>query len=291
MHLTNNHLKGFGEINKPTLEKTILAKFSDFQNITINLIENIDYTDRTFINRLDDEETLKKDENFLGLLESIKATGLLNPVYLLEKNKNNYIIISGWRRLLALKEILKENKNKIFAQKAIIFKNHTPLDLLESVSIDENTKRKDLTILELSYKFNKLSSIEGVSLEDCLKKFNIGKTQFHIIKKAIDFNPFIKEFILEEVGPVKADFLNRILEKLLLTHNQNEAQSIVKSYINKSREELKNIFKELEIDSLKKTDIFEFKKNKRMTTFKIKESLSDEDYLKIENFIKTLLKK
>jgi hypothetical protein len=145
--------------------------------------------------------------------------------------------------------------------------------------------------LELSYKFNKLSSIEGVSLEDCLKKFNIGKTQFHIIKKAIDFNPFIKEFILEEVGPVKADFLNRILEKLLLTHNQNEAQSIVKSYINKSREELKNIFKELEIDSLKKTDIFEFKKNKRMTTFKIKESLSDEDYLKIENFIKTLLKK
>ncbi|MGL5779745.1 ParB/RepB/Spo0J family partition protein [Cetobacterium sp.] len=291
MSLNNNHLMGFGEINKPVLDKSNIAKYSDFQNITSNLIENINYSDRTFINRLDDEETILKDENFAGLLESIKGMGLLNPVYLLEISKNNYIIISGWRRLLALKELYKNNKNKIFSQKAIIFRKDTPLELLENISIDENTKRKDLTILELSYKFNKLSTTEGVTLDDCLKKFNIGKTQFHAIKKAINFHPFIKEFILEESGPLKADFLNKILEKLMLSCGQDEAQTLVKSYMNKNRDDLKSILKELENDSLKNRDIFEFKKNKRMTTFKIKESLSDEDYLKIEAFIKSLLKK
>ncbi|MGL5428115.1 MAG: ParB N-terminal domain-containing protein, partial [Cetobacterium sp.] len=124
--LNNNHLNGFGEINKPTLEKTIIAKYSDFQNITDNLIKNIDFLDKTYINRLDEESVIVNDENFLGLMESIKEIGLLNPVYLFQKTKNEYIIISGWRRLLALKEMYKTNKNMIFSQKAIIFNKNTP---------------------------------------------------------------------------------------------------------------------------------------------------------------------
>lgn len=291
MNLSNNHLKGFGDVNKPTLEKTTISKFSDFQNITANLIDKIDFSNRIFINRLDEEDEIKMDENFVSLLESIRNIGLLNPIYLLETD-DNYIIISGWRRLLALKELFNENKNRVFSQKAIIFRKNTPIEILENTSIDENTKRKDLSILELSYKFNKMSNEEGSTIEDCLKKFNIGKTQFHAIKKAINFTPFIKEFILEEVGPTRADYLNRIYEKLLTNETQENAEKIIISYKNFSRDELKNILETL-VKKIKKSkvDIFEFKRQRKKTSFTIKDSLSDDDYIKIENFIKTLLNK
>ncbi|MEG0237514.1 ParB/RepB/Spo0J family partition protein, partial [Cetobacterium sp.] len=274
MNLSNNHLKGFGDVNKPTLEKTTISKFSDFQNITANLIDKIDFSNRIFINRLDEEDEIKMDENFVSLLESIRNIGLLNPIYLLETD-DKYIIISGWRRLLALKELFNENKNRVFSQKAIIFRKNTPIEILENTSIDENTKRKDLSILELSYKFNKMSNEEGSTIEDCLKKFNIGKTQFHAIKKAINFTPFIKEFILEEVGPTRADYLNKIYEKLLTNETQENAEKIIISYKNFSRDELKNILETL-VKKIKKSkvDIFEFKRQRKKTSFTIKDSLS-----------------
>ncbi|MGL5988220.1 ParB/RepB/Spo0J family partition protein [Cetobacterium sp.] len=289
--MNNNHLNGFGEINKPALQKTIVAKYSDFQNITENLFKYIDFSDKTYINRLDDESVITNDENFLGLMESIKQIGLLNPIYLFQKTKNEYIIISGWRRLLALKEIYKSNKNMIFSQKAIIFNKNTPNEVLENTSIHENTKRKDLSILELSYKFNNLAKIDGIGVDDCLKKFNIGKTQFHAIKKAINFDPFIKDFVLETVGPLKSDYLNKILEKLLLENSETSAHIVIKNSMNKTVEELKTTLKNLEENSEKSREFFEYKFTKNGATFKIKETISEENCKKIENYIKRLLKK
>ncbi|MEG1338687.1 ParB N-terminal domain-containing protein [Cetobacterium sp.] len=270
--------------------KTISTKYGNYQNIDSSLIKKINFLDKTFVNRLDDEKTIKTDENFVSLLESIRNIGLLNPVYLLETD-DNYVIINGWRRLLALNELYKSDKSIVFYKKAIILKKDTPLEFLEKSSLDENTKRKDLSILELSYKFNKLSSIKGISIEDCLKKFNIARSQFYVIKKAINFHPFIKEFLLENVGPLKAELLNKILGKLTLTYAQNDSETLLMEYSHKSREDLKNILKEWDNKLKQKNDFFEIKKNNRMTIFKIKEILSDEDSLKIEIFLNNLLRK
>lgn len=286
----DNSLEKMEIIGKQFLNKTFHTKDSTFQNIDFNLIKKIDFSDKTFINRLDDEKTIKTDENFMTLLNSIKNIGLLNPIYLLESN-NSYIIVSGWRRLFALNELYKTDQNKVFYNKAIILKNTAPLHLLETISIDENTKRKDLSILELSYKLNKLSSIEGISIEDCLKKFNIGRSQFYIIKKAINFHPFIKNSILENVGPLKADLLNKIFEKLLLTNSQEESEILITTYSQKNREDLKTILKSWDNKIKHKNDFFEVKKNSKMTIFKIKDSLSDEDYNKIEMFLTNLLRR
>lgn len=286
----DNSLEKMEIIGKQFLNKTFHTKDSTFQNIDFNLIKKIDFSDKTFINRLDDEKTIKTDENFMTLLNSIKNIGLLNPIYLLESN-NSYIIVSGWRRLFALNELYKTDQNKVFYNKAIILKNTAPLHLLETISIDENTKRKDLSILELSYKLNKLSSIEGISIEDCLKKFNIGRSQFYIIKKAINFHPFIKKSILENVGPLKADLLNKIFEKLLLTNSQEESEILITTYSQKNREDLKTILKSWDNKLKHKNDFFEVKKNSKMTIFKIKDSLSDEDYNKIEIFLTNLLRR
>lgn len=286
----DNSLEKMEIIGKQFLNKTFHTKDSTFQNIDFNLIKKIDFSDKTFINRLDDEKTIKTDENFMTLLNSIKNIGLLNPIYLLESN-NSYIIVSGWRRLFALNELYKTDQNKVFYNKAIILKNTAPLHLLETISIDENTKRKDLSILELSYKLNKLSSIEGISIEDCLKKFNIGRSQFYIIKKAINFHPFIKKSILENVGPLKADLLNKIFEKLLLANSQEESEILITTYSQKNREDLKTILKSWDNKLKHKNDFFEVKKNSKMTIFKIKDSLSDEDYNKIEIFLTNLLRR
>ena len=287
----NENLKRVDKISKPFSEKIFSTKYTNFKNIDFDLIKKINFLDKTFINRLDDEKTIKKDENFTGLFESIKCIDLLTPVYLLEVDKNNYKIISGWRRLLALNELYKTEKDKIFHNKAIILKNNTPLELLEIISIDENIKRKDLSILELSYKLNKLSSPEGISIEDCLKKFNIAKSQFYTIKKAINFHPFIKDSILEDVGPFKADLLNKILGKLILINSQEDSEILIVKYSQKSREDLKNILKSWDNKLKQKNDFFEIKKNNKMTILKIKEILSDEDYIKIESFLNNLFRK
>lgn len=291
--MNNNHLKNNFALNPNQVEKSNIAKYSILNNITKKLIEEIDFSDRTFINRLDTEDKIKESEEFLPLTNSIKECGLLNPIYLLEKESNKYLIVSGWRRSLALKTILEESPNKIWQKQAVIFREGTPGELLEKVSIDENTKRKDLSILELSYKFNKISEVDKVPLEDCLKIFNIAKSQFYAIRKAIDFNPVIKE-ILEEVGPVNADFLDKILNQLIKNNPHKkyytEEEDLVISYKNKTRDELKDILNNLK-ETKKEIKTFDFKRTSKQTTITIKKNLSDEEYQKIQEFITTITKK
>lgn len=261
----------------------------NLQDITYNLINKINFSNKNFITRFEDEYELINDETFLSLVNSIEKLGLLNPIYLIEKD-NEYIVIAGYLRALAIKEILKKQSEIFFLKKAIIYNSSSYDKSLLNISIDENFKRKSLSILELSYKFNQVSETEGCSIDDCLKKFNIGKTQFHAIKKALNFNSFIKESVLEKVGPIKADLLNKILETLLIKESQESAQLKINHYMNKTRDELKKILNNLESNNNKDEDIFEFKNNKNGATLRIKQEISSEDYIKIKSFIKNLLK-
>ncbi|MGL6025312.1 MAG: ParB/RepB/Spo0J family partition protein [Cetobacterium sp.] len=294
--INNNHLKNNISLSTVQLEKSNIAKYSTVINITKNMIDSIDFDDRKFINRLNSENETKEEEGFLPLLDSIKSCGLLNPIYLFEKNEGGYIIVSGWRRSLALKMILDENEKKIWQKQAVIFRKDTPADLLEQVSIDENTKRKDLSILELSYKFNSLSEKDNVSLDECLNMFGIAKSQFYAIKKAIDFNPVIKE-VLEEVGPIKSDYLDKILNELTKSNDNDiteHEKNLVLSYKDKTREELKEILQELKINNLNaiySKTIFDCKRTAKKTVITIKQNISDEDYEMIQDFIQKLTKK
>lgn len=286
--MINNHLKNKVSLNPIQLEKSEVNKYSIIHNINKELISKINFNDKTYINRIDFEEKIINDENFLGLVESIKISGLLNPIYLLE-NKEGYTIISGLRRSLAIRTILQENDNKIWQKQAVIFRENTPKDLLEAVSLDENTKRKDLSILELSYKFNKLINETGLSMEECLTKFNIAKSQFYAIKKAINFHEFIIKNFLEEIGPINSDYLNKIFLKLIETKGEVEGKEEILLYKDKTREELKEILKKFQEKRCKNT--FDFKRTKKKTTIAINKNLSDEDYEKIQEFIKDILEK
>lgn len=271
MDLKNNPLSkrenSFQSI--PKVDKTLIEKYGEIKNINYKFFEKIDLEDKTFINRLDKSSEIIENENFKGLVESIKKIGLINPIYLLEKDNGKYIIISGWRRSLSLNEIYKENKEKIFREKAIIFSSETPLNILENISIDENTKRKDLSILELSYKFNKMSENNNYSIEECLEKFNIGKSQFHAIKKAIDFQDEVKN-MLEQVGVVKGDLINKIYIK----YNKQNKKINLNDLALKTREELKEFLKNIK-EKNKTKEKYSIREGKEKTTIVIKKDLSD----------------
>jgi len=200
----------------------LIQKYGNITHINKVLIGKINYEDRRFINRLYSMTSDLYDQDFLELKESIKNIGLINNVYLLEQ-EGLYTIVSGLRRLLSVKTLLEEGVELKYDDRAVILDQNTPLELLESISLDENTQRKNLTILEQSYKFNQEAKKQGKSIEDILTQFKISKKQFYRIKNALNY-PFELKNIIEEVGPRKAELINRIIK---IEHSIKPIQTIV----------------------------------------------------------------
>ncbi|MCX5774064.1 MAG: chromosome partitioning protein ParB [Fusobacteria bacterium] len=215
-----------------------IQKYGDITHINKTLISRINFEDKTFINRLYTDTALLCDKDLCELKESIKTIGLINNVYLIEK-EGVYIIVSGLRRLLSIRLLIEEGIDIKFADRAIILDSSTPLDVLESISLDENTQRKNLTILEQSYKFNQEAKKQGKSIDDILTQFKISKKQFYRIKNALDY-PFELKNILESVGPRKAELIHRIIK---IEHNTKPIQEVVDGckFLNESELTLKLI--------------------------------------------------
>ncbi len=91
-------------------EKTkFIYKYGRTTNISSGLLKFIDYNDKKFINRIYDNVEDLYNEDLTDLIESIKEIGLLNTVYILEKDEvegKKFVIVSGLRRLLAIKKLL-----------------------------------------------------------------------------------------------------------------------------------------------------------------------------------------
>jgi len=100
--LGNNPLLNRGP-KKETIElpkEKIVKQYGRMIHMRPELLEKIDFEDLTFINRL------SMDDTELGeLKESIKSIGLLNIIYLQEKEDGKFRIISGLRRASAIKAL------------------------------------------------------------------------------------------------------------------------------------------------------------------------------------------
>lgn len=282
LDLSNNPLSRRGKSfeSKPKIDKNILEKYGEIKNLNSKIFEKIDLEDRKFVNRLDDISEITANENFKGLIESIKEIGLINPIYLLERDER-YTVVSGWRRSLALSQIFLENKEKVFTDKVIILSEKTPIEILENLSIDENTKRKDLSVLELSYKFNKLSETKEMTVEQCLELFKIGKSQYHAIKKSMEFEPEIKE-ILDEIGAVKGDLLNKIFK----IYKRNKEKISLSEYCNKTRDELKEILNEIKNKNTFQKENISIKRSKSKTVISINKEIDEQILTKILELLK-----
>ncbi len=103
------------------------------------------------------------------LAKSIEIYGLLQPIVVV-KNENNYILVSGERRLRAFKKL---GKNKI---KAIV----ADLDLeeLREYALIENIQRENLTPVEIALSLYELIKTHKYTHQELAKK--LGKSRTYV---------------------------------------------------------------------------------------------------------------
>jgi len=282
--LGNNPLLNRGP-KKETIDlpkEKIVKQYGRMVHMRHELLDQIDFEDLTFINRLSMD-----DSELNELKESISSIGLLNIIYLQEKEEGKFRIISGLRRSSAIKELYREEKEVKAKDRVVIFDKNTPYSLLDSISIDENLKRKNLTLLEQSYKFNKEAARKDKSIEDIITGYNISKKTYYRIKNAINYPMEIRE-IIEVLGADKAELLNKIVSKL---NSEKTTSDIIKEYKDFNRDELRDLLKTLNISEKPKkisikytTKGFNFSVKKKVPQEvkeyfeKIKDMMEKEDY-------------
>lgn len=238
--LGNNPLLNRGP-KKETIDlpkEKIVKQYGRMVHMRHELLDQVDFEDLTFINRLSID-----DSELNELKESISAIGLLNIIYLQEKEEGKFRIISGLRRASAIKELYREEKEVKAKDRVVIFDKNTPYSLLDCISIDENLKRKNLTLLEQSYKFNKEAARKDKPIEEIISGYNISKKTYYRIKNAINY-PMEIRAIIEDLGADKAELLNKVVNKL---KTEKTTADIVKEYKDFNRDELRDLLKNLNI--------------------------------------------
>jgi len=282
--LGNNPLLNRGEKKEMAdlPKEKIVKQYGRMVHMRQELLNQVDFEDLTFINRLSMDNSELNE-----LKESISSIGLLNIIYLQEKEEGTFRIISGLRRISAIRELYIEKKEVKAKDRVVIFDKNTPYSLLDTISVDENLKRKNLTLLEQSYKFNKEAARKDKSIEDIITGYNISKKTYYRIKNAITYPMEIRE-IIEVLGADKAELLNKVVNKL---RTEKSTSDIVKEYKDFSRDELRDLLKTLNISEKPKkisikytTKGFNFSVKRKVPLEvknyfeKIKEMMEKEDY-------------
>lgn len=268
------------EESKVELEKVIqktIATYGQIKHLTTTLLETIDFDDKEFINRIYENESELFDTDLIELKESIKEIGIINMVYLLEKENGKKVIISGLRRLLASRELLREGHSVKGNDRIVVFEKNTPYELLDKISVDENTKRKNLKILELSYKLNVEAKKKNKTIDEMLSDYQISKSHYKRIKKAMSYPLELKE-VVEKIGITKAEALNKIIEIL---KKDTEISEIIERYIDCDREMLTHELKLLKKDKTKQDKVlkekFIIQKKNNSTQVVIQKSLTEKE--------------
>ncbi len=245
----------------------VIKQYGRMIHLSKELVDDIDFEDKLYINRIYE----KQDQlELMELKESIEKIGILNIIYLQEKDEGKFRIVSGLRRISAAKELYEEDKEVRARDRVIIFDKSTPYDLLDNMSVDENTKRKDLSILEQSYKFNKEASKKNKKIEEILEEYSVSKKTFYRIKNAISYPIELKEHI-EDIGVDKAELINKIIQ---LEKDEKDLKKLVEECMDKNRDELREILKALKKQV--KISKVELKHSSRGLNFTIKKSIPNE---------------
>lgn len=259
----------------------IVRRYGRMVHLNKAIIKNVDFSDKAYINRIYIDFN---DLELRELKESIREIGLINIIYLQERDDSRLRIISGLRRLTASKELYDEGIEDLRGKdRVIILGLDTPTEYLDKISIDENIKRKNLSILEQSYKFNREANRKNKSIDEILQEYHISKKSFYRIKNAIDY-PLELKNIIEEIGADKAEIIN----KLIAIIKPEDVYRFVEDLKHKKRDDLREILKDNKTNT--KALKVELKIAKTVTSLKIRKKLPKEvlDYLnlireKIEN--------
>ena len=178
--MSNSRAKKFvANMDKEDIIKQEIMKLdgAKLTKIEKEFVDNIDFEDREFINRKIQFNDLLTDTDLQELSKSIGNIGLINPIYLIEKKKDNYKILSGFRRATAIYYGYNniENYKVLGGNNLVIIPKDAPYELLDTISLHENTLREDLTTLELSLKIWKESKHRGRKVREIAADYGISE--------------------------------------------------------------------------------------------------------------------
>jgi len=155
-----------------------------------------------------------KEESIIELANSIKRYGLLQPVILI-KDKDEYILVAGERRLRAVKKL---NKEKI---KAIIV-DYSLNDLREYALI-ENIQREDLNPIEIATSLKNLIEEHNYTHEELANIISKSRSYVTNLLRILNLPDFVQNKIKENklsIGHAKVligleeELLKKVIEEI-----------------------------------------------------------------------------
>ena len=155
-----------------------------------------------------------KEESIIELANSIKRYGLLQPVILI-KDKDEYILVAGERRLRAVKRL---NNEKI---KAIIV-DYSLNDLREYALI-ENIQREDLNPIEIATSLKNLIEEHNYTHEELANIISKSRSYVTNLLRILNLPDFVQNKIKENklsIGHAKVligldeELLKKVIEEI-----------------------------------------------------------------------------
>lgn len=251
---------------------------------TVNdkILEKIDFNDREFINREITYDKIIETEAVKNLAQSIYEIGIINPIYIIEKENNKYKILSGFRRLSAVSYGYKniEDFTVVGTNNLIIIPQNTSYEILDKISLHENTLREDLTILELSMKIWRESRNKKKKSEQIATEYGISK---RTVARYLRVEKYPKELLekLEEIKNIrKADTIYNYLNQTNFENVENNVEKLSKMEISEIEREIRKLKEDPNGD-----DKISIKKGKKTTSFEIQGRLTEEEIQMIKEIL------
>ena len=284
---TNNN-KNFNEQNINEYNISNIEGAVQVQ-LTHNIIDNIDFEDRTFILRDIDFQKYLEDENIKALSNSIYSVGLINPVYIQKRNDGKYRIISGFRRLTAIYSgIITSGSEYEFDGEVIIVPEVYTKEDLDTFQVNENTHRENLKPLELAQRIYDASENYSIPIEEIGEQYNLGTRQILKLKGILNYPTPLKEKV-NEIGVSSSDLINRIIKYKKLTEENNleEIKTLVDELKDFSKSELEKYLKDLKTKKNKQN--IEIKSSAKVHQLKINASLTMKELEDICKYINNII--
>lgn len=149
------------------------------EQIDIALIETNPFQPRKHF----DEQALNE------LAQSIQEYGLIQPIIVLKKSANSYILIAGERRLRATKMLGNTDI------KAVVL--DTDESKLRELALIENIQREDLNPIELALSYRDLIEALSITQEELAKYIHKSRTQITNTLRLLQLDERTQQLIVE----------------------------------------------------------------------------------------------
>ena len=282
-NLNNEKTKNFvKQLEEDENIKTEVLKIKGAEITSINekILRKIDFSDREFINREITFEKIMETEALRNLAESINEIGIINPVYVIRKENGKYKILSGFRRLSAVYYGYENIKdfNPAGTNNLIIIPEDASYEILDKISLHENTLREDLTTLEISMKIWRESRNKKKNAEQIAQEYGISK---RTVARYLRVEKYPEQLLekLDEIKNIRKS--DTIFNYLNRTNFENMEKNIEKL----SAMEISDIEREIKKLALTVDDKIIVKKGKKSTSFEIQGRLTEEEIEKIKQII------